>query len=62
MGTDIIDEPKDLEIKFGNEESQFWNMAKKNTLKEIQSCERTILINNFMLKLFEEKILDAEAE
>jgi|TARA_R110000751_G_scaffold218969_2_gene321798 hypothetical protein len=62
MEADIIDEPKDLEIKFGTEESQFWNMAKKNTLKEIKECERTILMDNFMLKLIEEKILDAEAE
>jgi|TARA_R110000751_G_scaffold158095_1_gene263603 hypothetical protein len=56
----MTNEPKDLGVKFGTEESIFWEKAKKDTINEIKSCERTILMDKHILSLIEDKLAEEQ--
>lgn len=48
--------PKDLKVKVGTPEEALWNNVKKNVEQEIDTAEKSILVNKELLKIANLKI------
>ena len=51
-----LSEPKDLGLKVGSKEEQFWIDFAEKVKAEIEEARRMIIINRDLLKLAEKKI------